>query len=234
MKMDVAALAAVCAIGMGACGARAEEDLGATGIRFELTAPPAADLTDRAITVGEPAAEDLSAGSALTLEDAKAAAGRFGQADGSWWLTVAPAAGSTFGGETTAGVRTSLTTFLAEDIQVGGELGLWYFQQPGDNAWGANLEFVLRWHFYDRGSWTVFLDSGIGVLLASNDVPEGGTSFGLMPRAGVGFTYQLTDAGMRLEAGLGWHHISNARMNGDDENPSRDLPMLHVGLVFPL
>ena len=37
-----------------------------------------------------------------------------------------------------------------------------------------------------------------------------------------------------LEAGLGWHHISNARINGDDENPSRDLPMLHVGLVFPL
>ena len=234
MKMDVAVLAAACAIGMGPRGAWAEEELGAAAIRFELTAPAAADLSDRAITVGEPAAEDLAAGSALTLEDAEPAAGRFGQADGSWWLTVAPAAASAFGGETTAGVRASLTTFVAEDVQIGGELGLWYFQQPGDNAWGANLEFVLRWHFYDRGNWTVFVDSGIGVLLASNDVPEGGTSFGLMPRVGVGFTYQLTDAGMRLEAGLGWHHISNARLQGDDENPSQDLPLLHVGLVFPL
>lgn len=231
MKMDVAAAAVLC--GMLAGTAWAEDELGSSAIRFELTAPPAADLTDRGITLGEVEAGDLAAGSAVTLQGA-AAAPEFGKADGTWWLTVAPAVATAFGSETTAGVRTSLTTFVADNIQLGGELGLWYFQQPGDNAWGGNLEFVLRWHFYNRGNWTVFLDGGIGVLLASSDVPEGGTSADFMPRAGVGFTYKLTDSGTRLEAGLGWHHISNARVNGDDENPSRDLPMLHVGLVFPL
>jgi hypothetical protein len=75
--------------------------------------------------------------------------------------------------------------------------------------------------------------AGIGVMGATGDVPDGGTPFDLMPRAGIGVTKQLTDDGLRLDVGVRWHHISNARINGDDENPSRDGAMLYAGLIFP-
>jgi len=46
-------------------------------------------------------------------------------------------------------------------------------------------------------------------------------------------TRRITDGGVRLQAGVRWAHISNARIKGDDDNPSRDSAMLYVALVFP-
>src|SRR5436309_3218979 len=76
----------------------------------------------------------------------------------------------------------------------------------------------------ERGGW--------GGGTAGDQRGGGGTGFDFMPRAGVGFTRRLTDD-MRLEAGLRWHHISNARIHGEARNPSRDAPMFYVGLIFP-
>ena len=199
-------------------------------IRFTLAqTPPQAQPQPQAQPITDPAPVNLADKAVIS-----AAPAAFGAADGNWWLTIAPAVGTTFGDETSVGLRTSLTTFVAQDIQVGGEGTLWYFQQPGDNAYGASVAFIIRWHFVNTGPWTVFADAGIGLLAASEDTPRGGTNVNFLPRAGIGFTRQLTDSGTRLEVGLGWHHISNARINGDDENPSRDLPMLSIGIVFPL
>jgi hypothetical protein len=202
-------------------------------IRFTLTPPT---FSMHALTLPSedpPAASPSLADDAAIKATPASPASRFGAADGSWWLTVAPGVATTFGDDTSVGLRTSLTTFVAENIQIGGEATLWYFDQPGDNALGGSLGFVLRWHFVNTGDWTVFADAGIAVAVMSEDVPRGGTNVNFMPRVGVGVTRLLDDAGTRLEIGLGWHHISNARINGDDENPSRDLPMLHVGLIFP-
>jgi hypothetical protein len=69
--------------------------------------------------------------------------------------------------------------------------------------------------------------------VSTDDVPNDGTSFNFTPRLGVGFTRQLTDSGIRLEGGLRWAHISNARITGDADNPARDSAMLYVGLIFP-
>lgn len=186
----------------------------APAIRFDLA---------QAQPQPQPAAQPVTDPAPVNLADKAAIAvapSAFGAADGNWWLTIAPAVGTTFGDETSVGLRTSLTTFVAENIQIGGEASLWYFQQPGDNSFGGSLGFVLRWHFVNTGRWTVFADTGIAIMAASEDTPRGGTNVNFMPRAGLGFTRQLTDGGTRLEVGLGWHHISNARINGDDENPS--------------
>jgi hypothetical protein len=200
-------------------------------IRFTLTPPV---LEPHAITLVPQDQPKASLTEAAEINAAAAPAPRFGVADGSWWLTVAPGVATTFGDETSVGLRGSLTTFVADNIQIGGEATLWYFDQPGDNSIGGSIGFVMRWHFVNTGDWTVFADAGIAVMAASEETPRGGTNVNLMPRVGVGVTRLLDDAGTRLEVGLGWHHISNARINGDDENPSRDLPMLHVGLIFPL
>jgi hypothetical protein len=109
----------------------------------------------------------------------------------------------------------------------------WYHSQPGNDAASINPSVVFRWHFVNTGDWTVYADIGIGFLVASDEVPSTGTTFDFTPRAGVGFTRRLDDSETRLVVGLRWAHFSNARIHGDDDNPSRDDLMAYAGLTFP-
>lgn len=131
----------------------------------------------------------------------------------------------------------TLSTFLIERLELLMEFGGWYFNQPEDDAVGFNWNLIFRFHvftFGDRKDWTVFLDGGAGLLVTTDVVPAGGTGFNFTPRAGFGFTHRLSDESeTRLVLGLRWHHISNARINGDDRNPGRDGINLYVGLEFP-
>ncbi|MFO0861987.1 MAG: acyloxyacyl hydrolase [Phycisphaerales bacterium] len=124
--------------------------------------------------------------------------------------------------------------FLATDIEFSLEAGLWYFNQTGPNQWGGSGTLAFRWHFVNKQTWSLFLEAGVGLLGASGEVPTGGTSFDFMPRAGGGFTYEITPGGPRLQAGVRWYHVSNARIDGDSNNPARDGVMGFVGIMFPL
>jgi hypothetical protein len=124
--------------------------------------------------------------------------------------------------------------FLITDLEFSLELGGWYFNQPGQNQGGVNPELAFRWHFVNKQTWSLFLEAGVGLLAATGDVPTGGTSFDFMPRAGGGFTYELSPGGARLQAGVRWFHVSNARIQGDANNPARDGVMGFVGIMFPL
>jgi len=138
-----------------------------------------------------------------------------------------------FDGSLDANFHASFNYFLVNNVEISFEAGLWHFNQPGDNEGGLSGSMVFRWHFVNEDPWTLFVDAGIGVLGTSGNVPDGGTSLNFLPRLGVGGTYRLTDDGLRLIAGLRWHHISNARIQGDEDNPARYAPMLYAGLVFP-
>lgn len=126
-----------------------------------------------------------------------------------------------------------LTWFIVDDVELGGEVGAWYFDQEGENAAGASLAALIRWHFVNQGRLSLFVDGGLGLLAATDEVPDEGTELNFMPRAGVGATYRPWDNDLRLITGVRWHHISNARSSGADDNPSRDGAMLYVGLVVP-
>lgn len=123
--------------------------------------------------------------------------------------------------------------FLIEDVEFIGELGGWHFAQDGDDQWGVNPSMSIRWHFLNRQRWTVFADMGIGVLFATGEVPDGGTSINFMPRAGGGATFRLDDRGTRMIVGARWHHISNARFSGDSDNPDRDGVAFYGGVMWP-
>jgi hypothetical protein len=157
----------------------------------------------------------------------------FGSPDSGWWMSLGGGVAFDLNEDADLNIRVGLSTFVAQGVQIGGELGLFYFNLKGGDATGLNPALLIRWHFLESENWTLFLDGGIGVLFSTDDVPEGGTSFNFTPRLGVGFTRRLTDAGLRLEGGVRWHHVSNARITGDSNNPSRDLPMFHLGVVFP-
>ncbi|GJQ30913.1 MAG: hypothetical protein HBSAPP03_27970 [Phycisphaerae bacterium] len=175
-------------------------------------------------------------------EPAGDAVPRFGQAD-TWWWSLSAGAAHDFDEATDVNVNIAARYFLAEDVEFTIELGLWYYNQPGDDALGLNPNMVFRWHCVNRERFTLYADVGIGVVIATDDVPaareiegevEDGTPFAFTPRAGVGATFRLDESsGARAEIGLRWAHVSNARLTGDDDNPARDSAMLYAGLIFP-
>lgn len=190
------------------------------------------DLSPASVTL-QPAAQSPVAQTPTLTEPDLAAPKPFG-ARGTSWFTVGAGIGHDFSRATDSSLYGSFSYFVADDVEIAGELGAWYFSQAGDDALGLAPMVVFRWHFVNRQSWSLFADAGIGVLLSTDDVPEDGTSFNFSPRVGVGFTHRITDSatGPRLVAGLRWQHFSNARINGDDDNPGRDDLFVYGGVMW--
>jgi hypothetical protein len=170
-----------------------------------------------------------------TLPNAGAAA--FGASGSTWWGV---GGGGAFGfGDVDGKGYVTISHFLAEDLEVTGELAGWYLSLHNDDAavdddgstGGVSVSGILRYHVVNTGTWTVFIDGGIGVLFAGDDVPAGGSEFNFLPRVGAGFTARVSGE-TRLQVGASWHHISNADISGDDENPGRDGVMVYAGLLF--
>lgn len=157
---------------------------------------------------------------------------------GQWYWGVA--GGAAFGeGDQHYTTRFNLHHFLADGLEVNFTFAGWYFDQEalpngeGDDTFGGSFSFGFRWHFVSRETWSLYLDTGIGVMGSGEEVPAGGTEFNFLPRAGVGGTVQLFDSNMRLDAGLAWHHVSNASISGSDDNPAFDGVMIYAGIMVP-
>jgi hypothetical protein len=85
--------------------------------------------------------------------------------------------------------------------------------------------FVGRWHFLrdqqGGGRWSVFFDGGVAASYADQEYPRGGTTFNFVSKVGFGGTYRLDDHA-HLIGGVRYFHISNAQIDGKDENPGYD------------
>lgn len=211
-------LGMVLACGMSAAAAAdiAPVSLGPTAARYTLRAD-------------EPAATGTSGGG--TAAAAKRAPA-FGT-EGSEWITVGTGVSHDFQGSAGFDAHVSWSNFVVKDVEFSLELAAWYFAQKKQDAAGLNPQMVFRWHFVNNEKWTVFAEAGIGVMFSTDNVPDGGTAFNFTPRAGLGFTRLLNDEGLRLQVGVRWAHISNARIQGDNRNPSRDSAMVYAGLMWP-
>jgi hypothetical protein len=155
----------------------------------------------------------------------------FGTPDTSYWSI-------NFGGgidfdERTAG-RVGLGTgyFIAENVSLDVDLALCYFDQPGDNAYGINGSLLLRWHFItdDEYKWSLYGETGAGLMGTTDDVPANGTSFNFTPQLGFGATFDIGER-RRLFTGIRWFHVSNA--NTFEDNPAVDFAMIHATIAFP-
>ncbi|MEL7471993.1 MAG: acyloxyacyl hydrolase [Planctomycetota bacterium] len=159
---------------------------------------------------------------------------RFGE-EGSWWFTIGGLYAHDFDDNTDVNLHGAVSHFLVEDFEVAFELAAFGHFQERDDALGLNPNLVFRWHLLhdEDKDWTFYADAGIGLLFTTDEVPDGGTSVNFTPRFGLGLTGRLGDTDARWLAGLRWHHISNARISGEEENPSRDAPGFYAGLMFP-
>jgi hypothetical protein len=154
---------------------------------------------------------------------------------GSEWLSFGLGYANDFSSDQAAEVHAAYSRFLGDELEFCVELTGWYFDQTGDNAAGLNPSINFRWHcFHDEQfDWSIYGEVGIGVLLASDNVPDMGTGFDFTPRAGAGFTKALSSDGTRLQIGARWAHISNGRIEGDARNPGRDSLMIYAGIIIP-
>lgn len=111
------------------------------------------------------------------------------------------------------------------DIQLEGA----HVSQPGDDATGGGAAMMIRWHFLDFDTWTIYGDLGVGCLFMSDAVPSNAADFVFTPRAGLGASIEITEA-TRLMVGARWYHISNAETAF--ENPGINALQGYVGLSF--
>lgn len=158
-----------------------------------------------------------------------------------WFLTTGVGVAGDGDAGTHADLFVAWSTFLGKELEIQLEGSGWYFDQETDNTAGGGFAVNLRWHFthgaYGGGEgydWTVYADAGIGLILSGDDVPDDGSSLNLAPRVGLGFTARIDETGKRLVGGVRWHHMSNARFNGDSDNPDFNAPMFYVGMEWPL
>lgn len=161
------------------------------------------------------------------------AAPRFG-AEGSWWFSGGAGVADNFNDATDFAVHLGVSYFLADDVEIAGELVFWRYDLEDDSTFGVNPNLVFRWHFVNERSYSLYADLGIGLVFSADDVPDDGTSVNFTPRAGLGMTFLVDETrGWRGQVGVRWAHVSNARVKGDDENPSRDSLMVYAGIIIP-
>jgi len=157
---------------------------------------------------------------------------RFGTTGQRWW-TFGVAYANDLDDSNEFNANAAYSVFIAPDVEWIIEGGIWYHDQPGDNAFSGNASTVFRWHFMNEDRWSVFADVGIGLLASTDNVPSNGTSFNFTPRAALGYTRRIGTGQTRLVTGIRWLHISNAKIQGGDSNPGRDAPTVFFGVMIP-
>lgn len=227
----------------------------AVAAEWSLSPPPALSLTQReqlsaaidpgaansgpsgpAAPSGTPAGPS-NAGTSANESDRPVAYG----VAGSTWLRFGALYASDFSNDNDLNLHVAWSRFLVDDVEFVLEAAGWYFNQEGQDTGGVSGSFLFRWHFWhaEDHRWTVFADVGIGLLAGFDEVPDTGTGFNFLPRAGVGFTRAFNESidgesrGPRWEIGLRWHHISNGRISGDERNPARDSLAVYAGISIP-
>jgi len=217
------------------CGASAARADMATSLMLQPTSEAPA-------TAAEPAAKkpaDAAKTEGTTLPESVKLFGDTGYTS----LTLAGNFGSDLESDFQAGVTIGWSTFVAPKLELGVELGVWYFNlstgtSGQESTGGGTVNFVGRWHFWmpdspaDR-SWSVFAEARFGLAGTFDDVPVNGTSFNFTPGAGVGYTREIGE-GLRLITGVRWFHMSNARLTGNSNNPGLDSLMGYLGVMIPL
>ena len=127
--------------------------------------------------------------------------------------------------------------YVFNNLSLGLELSGGFAHQSdfdAKDAWLYGVSAILRHHVLelDRRT-TIFIDASCGPFEASHRIPAGGTHFNFITRVGLGATYQLKD-NLYLIGGARYFHLSNARIEGSDRNPSINGVEGVLGLMWRL
>lgn len=133
-----------------------------------------------------------------------------------------------------AALRVGLGERFRDGFEVGGELGLGHYDESGKPGAGSTVGLgvsgFLRWHALRGATWSAFLETGVGLVVADDEVPLGGTEFNGTAQVGAGATLDVGD-GLRMIVGLRQQHLSNGKGTGDG-NPAWDGFGAYLGLAW--
>ena len=101
-----------------------------------------------------------------------------------------------------------------------------------DTYAGGGITLLFRYHFLEIGEcFTLYMDGGAGVIYSEKEIPDFGTHFNFTPQASIGATFRLYED-VYLYGGARYFHISNAGIQGVDENPGLDAIGGYLGVMF--
>jgi len=154
---------------------------------------------------------------------------------GNWTLATYGAYSRSFTGEREriGSGTVGIGYYFRNDLSLNAELGYYRNDQHGPEANVAAADILLRHHLLDRGRFSLFLDAGGAVSYADQRTPYYGTYFNFMEEAGVGSTFQLKD-NLHLLGGVRFYHLSNARLDGPEHNPSINAYQFYLGVIIKL
>jgi len=109
--------------------------------------------------------------------------------------------------------------FVFDNLSLNLEFSGYRAIQDGEDAWAGGISAALHHHLIRFDRYTIFGDVDFGPIIATEQIPADGTQFNFITRVGAGFSAQLTDD-MHLLLGARYFHLSNARIDGADRNPS--------------
>lgn len=78
--------------------------------------------------------------------------------------------------------------------------------------------------------WSAYLDGLVAPVLHEHALTPQSLRFNFDLEGGVGATRRVA-AGLHLNGGLRWHHLSNARVRGKSRNLGYDVPLGYIGLL---
>jgi long-subunit fatty acid transport protein len=142
----------------------------------------------------------------------------------------------------TTSIRYSVEEFVSGGVGVGYYVfdnhcltlmanGFHVNQAFGRGAEAGSVTVMGRWHVFNPGRFTFYLDGGGGYSWANEAVPIGGTTYNFNARVGPGLGYRIDD-NVYLMGGARYFHLSNAQQHGREKNPSYDGVEFYVGMLF--
>ena len=129
------------------------------------------------------------------------------------------------------GANMGVGYYVVDNVSLNLEGSACLVDQAGPDGWGGTLSLLLRQHFINRGRFSFYIDVGWGVIETEYDTPLRGTRFNYIQHVGPGITYE-PDKGTYLLGGARFFHISNAREEGRDRNPSVNGLEGYLGLMI--
>ncbi len=124
-----------------------------------------------------------------------------------------------------------LNYYFANDWAFGFEATGLGCSQPQEDIAAGGAGIILRTHLWNYGRFSFYGDFASGVLEANNRIPPSGTDFNFTIQTGLGAAYRLSDH-TELMIGIRDFHLSNARLEGADRNPSLNGIQGYLGLMF--
>jgi hypothetical protein len=154
-------------------------------------------------------------------------------AQGSWVLSTYGSYTRNFTGERAkmAGATIGIGYFVWDNVSLNAEFSGYHNDQDGPDSTISDLGILLRHHLFHRGRFSFFADVGAGLSYADHPTPPGGTYFNFTEEVGLGASFQIR-GNLHVIGGVRYFHLSNARIEGPDRNPSINATQGYVGLML--